>query len=122
MMSDTFTIEQIQAAIEESINGVELLTGKEYADKVIAELTKPDKWIPQVGEVYAFRHGREDWDYRNWDDEDEQAETGPERRSLTWVEVPALQVAIEAMEQTASSHNIVWIKDALAKIKELTNG
>lgn len=133
-MTDTFTpdqIKQIEAAI---IKVAETIAGKTLVvdpDKVIAELTKP-KWTPQVREVYGYRSSNEN--HSNF-----RAASGMEtnadnviRRPLTPSELPALKVAIEALDKLSklgnggrvvgNSEGNVLAQTTLAKIKELTGG
>jgi len=107
-MTDKFTIEQIEAAMKKG--GLWPCS----SDKVIAELTKP-KWTPQKNEevfckggIYAFYRG--------------ESLEGKDCRPLTPDEVPALKVAIEALESIAWSEGDEMPKaeEALTKIKELT--
>jgi len=106
---DSFTIEQIEAAIESVRNGKLCIP-----EKIIAELTTP-VWKPQVGEV-CFDESEGVYFTAVGNDQGEL-------RPLTWVEVPRLQVALEALENikedTHASYS--YADDALAKIKELTN-
>ncbi len=115
-MTDTFTIEQIEAAM--------VMAGSiiDPAD-VIAELTRP-VWKPEVGEVVCNTFDHDCLEYYN---HVEHGAVSRVIRPLTPDEVPALKVAIdnlkaftvwdESVEQTRKD-----AIDALARIKELTGG
>ena len=111
-------IEQIEAAAKK-IN-----YGTSAAEMLIAELTQP-KWKPQDGEVYKNPNG-------NYYKQKGGFKFNPEARPLTPGEVPAwerdkaaLKVAIEAIQANITAAVVHgWredeMKEALAKIKELT--
>ncbi len=116
-----YSIEEIEAAllnahgfIDDNCN----LNLTKLINEVTTELTKP-KWEPQVGEVRQWSDGKY-WVYGDVD-----IGLGHLTRPLTPDEVPALKVAIEALELAVDMRD--WgtegvCEDALAKIKELTGG
>ncbi len=109
-----YSIEEIEVAFERWCN--------DSPDSFITELTRP-KWEPQVGEVYEFT---DDYDSRfiKRTPAHTAYATGNTRRPLTPDEVPALKVAIEAINEIASGRVKPFnaCMDALDKIKELTGG
>ena len=120
MTKQTWNQEQIEAAIVKVVKAARsgFMASPAYIGNVIAELTKP-KWTPQEGEVYFHEY---DHSYYMC-----KAEKGfnsdNQRRPLTPDEVPALKVAIKALEYI--SPRVVeyskYCETTLAEIKELTN-
>lgn len=124
-MTDKFTtnhLEQIKAVMDKYQVGC-------VTDVIIAELTKP-VWTPQTGEVYAYQVDNGDEKFNKnqakFGLKEESTSHDIVRRPLTPDEVPALKVAQEALDAvqknaySESSMESKIVRDALAKIKELT--
>jgi len=121
-MHETFTKKQIEEAFAKRSPDSGCGPMALFPDELIAELTKP-KWTPQEGEVCCWSDGK----YYVFADVDMGLEH--RTRPLTPDEVPALKVAIEALntlsklgngDVVGNSDGNIYAQSALAKIKELT--
>jgi len=121
----TFTIEQIEAAM------LKLCFDEDIKHNLMSELIRP-QWKPQVGEVIVKMVSGERNDYFKWAERSIMHDPPVATyRPLTPDEVPALKVAIDALNFAAQDITdyfpagptgpISRIEEALAKIKELTH-
>jgi len=119
-----FTPDQLER-IEAAIAAVyaKSSTGNLTAKKVITELTKPS-WTPAVGEVFAY--AASGLGVSNYYKHTLNGTLDETCRPLNSSEVPALKVAIEALERVVSNELEEYMgfdmlaDEVLAKITELT--
>jgi hypothetical protein len=102
-MTDKYTIKQISSAF----NTVSIKQTHATSEELIAELTRP-KWTPQKGEVYFSKSSKSYIRHTGV--------MGSNRRPLNTTEVPALGVAIEALEVYSMD---VGASKALARIRTM---
>ncbi len=117
MTEQTWNEDQIETAVRQVLSAPE-------SQQVMDKLTK--KWASQEGEVYFHSYFEDDQPTGDYIIHYKGHPTPAHSRPLTPSEVPALRVAIEALEDILDNPGLYnphlqIAETALAKMKELTN-